>query len=1553
MIYFLQEFIHICNMLLLYTLMVWHLQAIAQNSLNMYNTNNQQDAYCLLSYFTSTFSDNTNPISISINTHQAISYCLRAAEKENPTGDLKYRNTIDTGFTFTELREKNVTSDMLLSWFAPIDLSEQYQIFLNNNSNGSSEDELLFYNCTSAWFGPFCRFMFESGGFSFDNALGLSLQSRPRIIKGAKVTCYQHLHCQTALSCLDWREICDGKSDCLDGSDEINCWQLEVNECDDNEFECHNGQCIPFEFFHEIPNIPDCLDRTDESLRTFSLAGCYRNPTFQCEEHTCPPGVLQFSCGDGECTNGITKCYNGRNSLLSGDFCSNTTACSLKLYDQVDGEWCQKFCSMTRCMKESCPMLYEFLTLSPLLGHVRFLYSNKEVEPDKFSVPDHVCYDEALCKDFLPAAVYFGNLTCRHFHDLQLKNIDSYRNLQQLVADVKYRFLGCLIVTNDKHYCNYSTMYQCRNSSKCISKQRLLDGIRDCPFDDDETFNQSCSLNDARQRFRCLFDDKERCLVSLVVRDGKADCINSIDEKSAGDHLLHTHIYFQNICNGPSELPSVLIDEKNETDETHCESWPCNNTYTRCDGFWSCKDGADEINCTPSICPEGQHSCVLRNDTTKVSCLSAAQAGDGIDHCLGGLDERTKYYRQSPPNPITPGFHCWNDTKSIGMPQLCNRKTDCLFNDDESFCTSFKSGKDVFCHNLEQSATDVDIFLCSFLQRYFHPRMLFFKLRNMPSYSLQHITDEIPITSMAETNTQLIEKDPMIRMMPEDHWRCNRGMQIRIRMDSNTSELSCLCPPSYYGDRCQYQNQRVSITLRIRVLSDWRSIFIFMITLIDNDRNIESQSYIEYSPTQDCDRKFNFYLLYSSRPKSSSKNYSVQIDAFNQLTLKYRASWIFPLLFPFLPVHRLPLLVTVPASTTKPMFTYWPTCMHGEYLYCDNNQNLKFCRCQPGWTGTQCNISYTCDCASGSLCISNSICLCPPGRFGLRCHLIRDACPPKLCLNGGHCVSTAWHHLSTRLRSQLCICQAGYVGDRCQHQQKQSRIDVSFQYKVTIPSSLLVHFIAVPEVKNYNRTSIMKKIGFSQYSLTIYTSVAFNIAFVQIFNIYYLIVLREQIITLAHISTEVAPSHRCQSIQELFNETFANQYLLKRIKYYHIPCEEQVKLVCFYDDVHLCLCTIDRQANCFNFDHNMTYDCGGYNLCEHEGHCFQDDPKCPTLSFCACQPCYFGSKCQFSTKGSTLSFDTILGYHIHSKNIISQQPLIVKATLVLTTVVFVFGFLNSFLSFMTFRGQETRNVGCGLYLYASSIISMSTMTIFTLKFFLFLASQMGSINNRSFLYIQCVSIDFALRVLLNTIDWLNACVAIERAVTVLKGISFDKAKSRQVAKWMIFIVILLTSFMYIYDPIHRRLIDDDEEQRTWCFSQYSLFMERFDWIMNIFHFSVPFIINCISASIIIVTVARTRSNSQKNKSFKKHLHKQLQNYKHLLVSPSILVALAVPRLIISFSSGCMKSARDSWFYLIGYFISLIPTMMTFVVFVLPSDVYKKEFRESIKRIYQQ
>jgi len=81
--------------------------------------------------------------------------------------------------------------------------------------------------------------------------------------------------------------------------------------------------------------------------------------------------------------------------------------------------------------------------------------------------------------------------------------------------------------------------------------------------------------------------------------------------------------------------------------------------------------------------------------------------------------------------------------------------------------------------------------------------------------------------------------------------------------------------------------------------------------------------------------------------------------------------------------------------------------------------------------------------------------------------------------------------------------------------------------------------------------------------------------------------------------------------------------------------------------------------------------------------------------------------------------------------------------------------------------------------------------------------------------------------------------------------------------------------------------------------------------------------------LVIIALARSRASVQRDQTFQQHL--KCQTDRHLLI------LLSLPRLIILFISEYMRSARQPWLHRIGSFLSFIPSMMTFVVFVLPAD----------------
>ncbi|CAF2964940.1 unnamed protein product [Rotaria sp. Silwood2] len=187
-------------------------------------------------------------------------------------------------------------------------------------------------------------------------------------------------------------------------------------------------------------------------------------------------------------------------------------------------------------------------------------------------------------------------------------------------------------------------------------------------------------------------------------------------------------------------------------------------------------------------------------------------------------------------------------------------------------------------------------------------------------------------------------------MSDQHELRCHRGFDLRIWLNNekNLTTNTCLCPPSFYGDMCQYQNQRVSLTIKFRVLSDsWSTLLAIIISLIDDseERIIHSYEQFTYLSIRDCKIKFNIYLLYSTRPKNETKNYAIKIDIYEKISLTYRGSLLFPIIFPFLPVHRLAYVVDIPRNNENIQTCLNSQCIHGKCMaYSNNPKHNSFCQ---------------------------------------------------------------------------------------------------------------------------------------------------------------------------------------------------------------------------------------------------------------------------------------------------------------------------------------------------------------------------------------------------------------------------------------------------------------------------------------------------------------------------------------------------------------------------------------------------------------------------------
>ena len=563
---------------------------------------------------------------------QILSYCITHSLP-------KYHlNNHSARFTFAQLFQANITSEHLYHWSAPIDLIEDYQFYLDQIStlNDPTLEKTFFYNCTLPRFGPRCEYQLDF--YHPNHTLHELIRDFYQHLEYNPIdlTCYMYVKCDRGpySSCLDWSEICDGKIDCSNGGiDEEHCWELEVNECREDEYRCMNGQCIPQSFYLDDPATPDCLDQSDEPRVRFYLdQRCNgEEPSFACADIICTDMPLTSSCLPQR-TNLLVKGLFSIKDANVSDECWFAFKCALNAPEPMNPA-CASICqneTYISIIDETCPEMLFIPAVSVLFNEVYFAYKkyasrilNCDYYWKPFECVNTSRYDEFF-RDYL--SITFNDFTCYLRANPFFPSGDILPWIYAYLIPTHLDLAKYILLSNySSSICNRSSMYQCFNSSKCISVSRLMNNIEDCPGGDDEniTKNNDPYAIERMKRHSFYCQTKEKYVPLTVVQDGKCDC-GFVDRGWCEDenleiNYIRRNISFQTICDGFTELLPIVIDERNETDETDCDNWICNNIYTRCDGFWNCRNGEDEIGCyQPSslTCSFDEHLCVSHHDIT-------------------------------------------------------------------------------------------------------------------------------------------------------------------------------------------------------------------------------------------------------------------------------------------------------------------------------------------------------------------------------------------------------------------------------------------------------------------------------------------------------------------------------------------------------------------------------------------------------------------------------------------------------------------------------------------------------------------------------------------------------------------------------------------------------------------------------------------------------------------------------------------------------------------------------------------------------------------------
>jgi hypothetical protein len=185
---------------------------------------------------------------------EEIPYCRRLAEPQILSRENRMCENQGELRAFRDLMNLSISPSDVLKWSSSVEMAEMYARFFYNRSSSMDDDQFLC-NCTKpGTFGKYCEYQLTHDTESFGQAITAQFETKRNgdswnTQRYGKILCYTTLSCDFGQLCLDWRDINDGTQRCSGGLDEENWDKLEFNECEDNEFRCTNGMCIPEEFW--------------------------------------------------------------------------------------------------------------------------------------------------------------------------------------------------------------------------------------------------------------------------------------------------------------------------------------------------------------------------------------------------------------------------------------------------------------------------------------------------------------------------------------------------------------------------------------------------------------------------------------------------------------------------------------------------------------------------------------------------------------------------------------------------------------------------------------------------------------------------------------------------------------------------------------------------------------------------------------------------------------------------------------------------------------------------------------------------------------------------------------------------------------------------------------------------------------------------------------------------------------------------------------------------------------------------------------------------------
>lgn len=1151
--------------------------------------------------------------------------------------------------------------------------------------------------------------------------------------------------------------------------------------------------------------------------------------------------------------------------------------------------------------------------------------------------------------------------------------------------------------------------FQCSAEQPTCFLARFLDGffILCLNKHDQFLYGHGRALEDIQCQKSNLYDCQ---IFKEYIRDSSLNSnsttnfyLNTEESSQKSPNRIPYRSYCDTFWNRPKhidELPENCRHWICHRDEYRCQTGQCIPLDWVCDGQWDCSDASDEEampdinqwsqhnqqikdleekrkNCTRrySQLPFGQF-CDLKKEfpclRSNVSnpfyfnesrpCIPYSKIGDEIQDCYNAYDEKNTFHSKA---GAMWGFslQCGNSSSAyidactshfqtcaqIFCPSRYYQRFDCPNSDDAICINDSRCVPNGRCDRKFDCSYGEDEYWCTYNG---HIDQLKYRYTKENSKSNQTISQQqtYPILSHTIISNLIQMKSNLVNPSFNFSFVCNKGVTV-----IGLNNLICFCPPSYFGDKCQFFSDRITIITHLN-LSTFTSqmmptLFKIKVNFLFNKIIIDHYEFYS-NPFDEIHNymKHKFYLLYSRSTEMLSNKqtrfynrtdilinhpYSIHFDLYalddNSSTPKPLGSWHYPIYFDFLSSFRLAKILRFPNwfgnASLDPCLNH--TC--NQNSTCQpifNENNSYFCSCKSGFYGKDCSkYSEACQtyCSPDSLCrpdgrslifdTNNPYCICSLGYFGPRCYLKFSQCDSHPCLNNGTCIYIYESYGRDLFR---CICSKFFYGDRCEHKKVSIQIQLNTSEISKFPRGSTIQFYDVDLI------TLELRLRHQQATRGIPSSISYDhddiiappLSVLKSYSdsteVEYFIIYIQPNRSLINISS--SPSH-CPHASLLRDLSLFE---------YHRICQNESELMCFYDNDYLCICQWDHyRVDCLMHDTEIDH----CRECLSNGRCLKGDQD----FVCLCPRCYQGDLCEFNLQAFGFTLDSLVVDY-------SREVKLIYLSIMF--LLFFIGLFNNLCSFVTFKRPTPRNFGVGNYLFIITCLNQMSLLYLLIKF---IQITFGIINLES-----CQIISYLLSVVTRLTYWLTSWVTVDRLLVLLFPTSVVLKNPRRAIGISVATSLFLFG-MHIHEIIFYRIIPHLSTNSSICVTNFDTYaISIYNRVSTLIHYLLPFLIQVIGITLLIILAARSRNKTNGSKvGFRQVLIKQFLTQKELYVTPMIIILSALPQTILTFILACTQlTVWHRHILLIAYLLSYTPQLLGFILYVLPSTSYKKEFSET-------